>query len=280
MIDVKQQDFQVEVIAASHQIPVLVDFWSTRSTPSRALGSLLEKIETEQAGQFKLVRVDVDENRELVAALGVKGIPNVVLIIDGEVVDQFVGLLPEAQIRALLARHLVLPGERERARAREAMLEKRYGAAAEALAVVLAINPAKTEERADYVTALLRLGRFEQAHRAFEPLRSAALTDPRLASLGRQLESLAAGVPLPDEPELRAAVSASPSDSAARLALADWLLERRRWAEAMDELLTVVGQDRAYGNDLARRSLLAAFDRCDDRALVATYRRRLGATLN
>ena len=279
MIDVTQQNFEVEVIAASHRVPVLVDFWAPWCAPCRALAPVLERIEHDHAGQVSLVKVNSDDNPQIAAALGVRGIPNVVLFKDGQPVDNFVGALPESQIRAFLARHVQKPGEEQLAVAREAMQEKRFGVAAEALSVVLAINPANQQARADYVTALTRLGRFEQARTAFEPLASAAMADLRLAAIGRLLDASEAAASLDGEAQARAAVDLAPEDNACRLTLAQWLMAHSRWADALDELLVIAGRDRKFGGDIARKTILAIFELCPDPQLVSAYRRKLSARL-
>jgi putative thioredoxin len=279
MIEVTQQNFEVEVIAASQRLPVLVDFWAPWCAPCRALTPVLERIGHDLAGQVSLVKVNSDDNPELAAAIGVRGIPHVVLFKDGRPVDNFVGALPEASIRAFLARHLQKPGEKQLAAAREAMQEKRYAAAAEALSEVLAINPANHEARAEYVTALIRLDRLEQARVAFQPLDRAAKSDLRLASIARLLDAAEAAVAVTDEGELRRAVAELPQDNARRLLLAQWLMTQSRWAEAMDELLLIAGRDRKFGDDIARRNILAIFELCPDAALVSSYRRKLSASL-
>ncbi|HZH05670.1 MAG TPA: thioredoxin [Lautropia sp.] len=279
MIEVTRQNFQVAVIAASEHVPVLVEFWAPWCAPCRALTPVLERIEHDLAGMVTLVKVNSDDNPEIAAALGVRGIPNVVLFKDGKPVDRFVGVLPEAQIRAFLAPHVETPEARQLAVAREAMLEKRFGIAAEALSVVLAVNPANREARADYVTALTRLGRLEQARAAFEPLAGAARGDLRLAASGRLLDAYEAAASVRDEAEVRAAVEQAPEDNAVRLTLAHWLMAQSRWAEAMDELIVIAARDRRFGEDIARRSILAIFELCRNPALVSTYRRKLSASL-
>jgi putative thioredoxin len=279
MIEVTQQNFEQEVLAASHRIPVLVDFWAPWCAPCRALAPVLERIGHDMSGQLSLVKVNSDDNPEIAAALGVRGIPYVVLFKDGKPVDNFVGALPENQIRSFLARHVQKPGEQQLAVAREAMQEKRYADAAEALAVALAINPANQQARADYVVALTRLGRFKQARTAFEPLAGPALADLRLAAIGRLLDASEAAASIDSEADARSAVAEAPEDNARRLALAYWLMARSRWADAMDELLVIAARDRKFGGDIARKSILAVFELCPDAALVATYRRKLSASL-
>lgn len=279
MIEVTRQNFQVAVIAASERTPVLVDFWAPWCAPCRALTPVLERIENDLAGMVTLVKVNSDENPEIAAALGVRGIPNVVLFKDGKPVDRFVGVLPEARIRAFLAPHVETPEARQLAVAREAMLEKRYGIAAEALGVVLAVNPADREARADYVTALTRLGRLEQARAAFEPLVGAARGDHRLAASGRLLEAYEAAASVEDEAQVHAAVARSPADNEARLRLAHWLMAQSRWAEAMDELMVIAARDRRFREDIARKTILAIFELCRNPALVSSYRRKLSASL-
>jgi len=279
MIEVTRQNFQVAVIAASERTPVLVDFWAPWCAPCQALTPVLERVEHDLAGMVTLVKVNSDDNPEIAAALGVRGIPNVVLFMDGKPVDRFVGVLPEAQIRAFLAPHIRTPEDRQSAVALEAMQEKRYAIAAEALSVVLAVNPANREARADYVTALTRLGRLEQARSVFEPLESAARGNLRLAASGRLLEAYEAAASVGGEAEARAAVAEAPEDNAARLGLARWLMAQSRWAEAMDELLVIAARDRQFGEDIARKSILAIFELCRNPALVSTYRRKLSASL-
>jgi putative thioredoxin len=279
MIEVTQQNFEVEVLAASQRTPVLVDFWAPWCGPCRALAPVLERLEHELAGQVVLVKINSDENPEIAAALGVRGIPNVILFKDGKPVDSFVGAQPESRIRAFLARHLAKPGDEELARAREAMQEKRYAAAAEALSAALAINPANHQARADYVLALTRLHRFKQARTAYEPLASEAMVDRRIAAIGLLLDASEAAASVDGEAEARAAVAEAPEDNLRRLTLAQWLMAQSRWAEAMDELLVIVERDRQFGDDIARRTMLAIFELCPDAALVSTYRRRLSASL-
>jgi len=279
MIEVTRQNFQVAVIAASERTPVLVDFWAPWCAPCQALTPVLERVEHDLAGMVTLVKVNSDDNPEIAAALGVRGIPNVVLFIDGKPVDRFVGVLPEAQIRAFLAPHVKTPEDRQLSVAREAMQEKRYGIAAEALSVALAVNPANREARADYVTALTRLGRLEQARTAFEPLEGAARGDLRLAASGRLLEAYEAAASVGGEAEARSAVAQAPEDNAARLGLARWLMAQGRWAEAMEEFLVIAARDRRFGEDIARKSILAIFELCRNPALVSTYRRKLSASL-
>jgi putative thioredoxin len=279
MIEVTRQNFQVAVIAASERTPVLVDFWAPWCAPCRALTPVLERIENDLAGMVTLVKVNSDENPEIAAALGVRGIPNVVLFKDGKPVDRFVGVLPEARIRAFLAPHVETPEGRQLAVGQEAMLEKRYGIAAEALSVVLAVNPANREARADYVTALTRLGRLEQARAAFEPLAGAARADHRLAASGRLLEAYETASSVEDEAQVRAAVAQSPEDNEARLRLAHWLMAQSRWADAMDELMVIAARDRRFREDIARKTILAIFELCRNPALVSSYRRKLSASL-
>jgi len=280
VIDANQTNFQTEVIEASHDQPVLVDFWAPWCAPCADLGPILEKLEHESAGGFRLVKVDADDNPALMAAWGVRSLPTVVLFRAGRAVDRFVGARSEAQVRGFVARLAPPPGEDLLVQARNMLTLGDLPRAAEVLRTVLALNPALDSVRATYVDTMLRLGDPARARLAFEPLRSRSLRNPRLAAMGQLLDAAEATADASDEATLRAAVDTDPADSAARLRLGQWLMARSRWQPAIDALLELVRRDRTYGGDAGRRALLAVFELCDDAALVRDARRRLSAGLH
>lgn len=280
MIDANPTNFQSEVIEASRDLPVLVDFRAPWCAPCAVLDPLLEKLERDSAGGFRLVRVDADDNPALLAAWGVRSLPTVVMFHGGRPVDRFVGALPESRVRAFVARLAPPPGRDLLAQAQTLLARRDWPRAAEVLRTALALNPALDAARARYVRTLLRLGQHGLARLAFEPLRGRASSHLGLAALAMLLEAAEASAGVDDEAPLLAALERDPADSAARLALARWRMARDRWQPAMDTLLELVRRDRGYGDDAGRRGLLAAFELCEDEALVREYRRRLSAGLH
>lgn len=298
MMDVTEANFERDVLRASDRLPVLVEFWAPWSASSKALGPLLERLERDFAGAFALVRVDVEENPELIRRLGVKSVPFSLLFADGEPVDGFVGAPAADYLEAFVGRHVTQPTLSLAGRAREALDDARFSEAAEGLGMLLAINPANQTVRADFVRTLVRMGQFDRALRAFEPLRGRARTDYAVDVLAHLLEAVELARRFPDEAALLASLGGAGGEAgatgeagegeaddggadafSARYALAQWLMVNGRLGEAMDHFLAILGQDRLYREGAARKSMLAALDLDRDSERVATYRRRLAAAL-
>jgi putative thioredoxin len=291
MIDVTEQSFERDVLQASHNIPVLVEIWAPSSAPSRALAATLERIELDMAGVFTLVRIDAGENALLLARMGVKALPFALLFKEGEPVDGFVGTPRESTVRGFLSRHVSRPpGETLADHLKEAVSERRWGDVMATSRALLAINPADREVRAGYVDALVRLRRIEEAERAFEPLARAPGTDGGVDALRTLLGAGRALFSIDSEAEARAALATAIARAArdegsladmldARHSLSLWLLVAGRYAEAMDEALTILEVDRTYGDGAARSTMLAAFELDADKARVTEYRHRLAAAL-
>jgi len=293
MIDVTIENFETEVIAASTTQPVLLDFWAPWCGPCKVIGPLLEKLETDYAGRFKLVKIDSDQEQQLAGAFGVRSIPTVILLMNGQPVDGFMGALPEGKIREFLDKHLPPAAEPEEEAAPEVEEALDPADALERLSQATAAAPENDDARFDYVKALLLAGRDDDAKVAFAPVIAKAPLVRRLDSLQRMMDAMdfeAAGAP--DLAGLDARIAANKRDFPARFDKARLLMARQQWTAAMDELLEILMRDKAWNEDQARKTYIAILDIMEpprpkvaegqippDDPTVASYRRRLSSVV-
>ncbi|MEO8038347.1 MAG: co-chaperone YbbN [Betaproteobacteria bacterium] len=281
ILEVGQDDFDREVIDASRSVPVLVDFWAPWCGPCRALGPILEKLAEDYAGRFRLVKVNSDENPQLSLDYGIRSIPAVKAFVDGELVDEFLGALPESAIRAFIDRLLPGPAEVKR---REARHRFEAGDAGDALALLdaaLALEPRNDHVKVDRAEALYALGRGEEAVKAIADLSPLAALDTKLAPTIARIRLALAAPDDADEPALIARIATNPADLDARLELATLCIAEGRHEPALEQLIEIIRTDRKFGDDVGRRTMLQLFDVLGgDNALVVKYRRQLASALN
>src|SRR5258708_2997413 len=221
MIDATLSSFERDVIEASLEVPVIVDFWAPWCGPCKQLGPLLERLERDYAGRFKLVNVNSDINPELVASFSLKSIPYVVAFVDGNAVAQFMGAQPEGFVRAFLDRLIPNPAELEHRSAREALVKGQPGLAEEYLKNGIALDPFHGAARLDMVAILLQHGEVQRARRHFSTLNSGARQESTYASVLAQLECAEVATRLPPLDLLARRIHLNRNDLQARLELAD-----------------------------------------------------------
>ncbi|HEY1996516.1 thioredoxin [Paraburkholderia sp.] len=274
--------FEKDVIAASTLAPVLVDFWAEWCGPCKTLGPMLEKLEAEYAGKWRLVKVNVDENQELAAHFQVRSIPHVVAFADGQPVDQFIGVLPESQLRAFIDRLVPEGAEAARVEAQAALAEGRRPDAYDALKAALAYDPGFDDARMDLIEMLLEDNQIDEARNQVDVLspKTTQGIDPRFNAIKTRLDAVDAAADLPPTDALEARVVADPADLEARFDLASALIARRKYAGALEHLLAIVQRDRTFRDDIGRKTMLSVFDLAAHQPeIVAQWRRKLSAAL-
>ena len=300
MIDVTVENFETEVIAASMSTPVLVDFWAPWCAPCKTLGPILEKLETSYEGRFKLVKIDSDQEQQLAGAFGIRSIPTCILLINGQPVDGFQGALPEGQVREFLDKHVPSAEEAEalveEEEAQDALAEGDTDTALEKLQHAVATDPANDDARFDYIKLLLQLGRDDDAKVAFAPVIAKAATVRKFDALQRWMNAIDFAAAHADAAVAQAAfdaqIAANKRDFDARFGRARLLIAAQRWTDAMDELLDILMRDKAWSDDLARKTYVAILELIEppkvkvadgqippDDPVVSTYRRRLSSVI-
>jgi putative thioredoxin len=245
-MDITAAEFEREVIEASKTLPVVVDFWAPWCAPCRALTPVIEKVAAELAGRVKLVKINSDEQQGLAAQFGVRSIPNVIAFKGGRAAAQFLGAVPEGQVRAFMQKLL----------------------------------PSESEEALRRAEAFFAASRLDEAERELAGVKYDPDLEARVEALKQGIAFARSSGKGPGEEELRARVAANPGDHEARLALAALYGSKRRYREAMDELLEIVRRAKEWREGEARRQLLAIFNLAGDQPdLVSEYRRKLASAI-
>lgn len=300
MMNVTVENFDAEVVEASVQTPVLVDFWAPWCGPCKVIGPLLEKMETEYAGRFKLVKIDSDKEQELSQAFGIRSIPTCVLMMNGKPVDGFTGALPEGQIKAFLDKHVpagaVLEAEVTSVEVSDAPAADDPVAVHEALHQALLKNPDDEDARFAYVKLLLQLGRMDDAKVAFAPVIAKTALVRRFDALQRWMNAIDFAADREDLTRANAGfdakIAVNKRDFDARFGKAQIFMAAQDWTGAMDELLEILMRDKSWAEDLARKTFIAILDIIEPPKVkvadgqippvdptVASYRRRLSSVV-
>ena len=248
--------------------PVLVDFWAAWCGPCRSLGPVLEKLEDDYAGRFKLVNINSDEEQQLASAFGIRSLPTCILMMGGKPVDGFMGAVPEGQVRQFLDKHVPSEGALQADATvdeAEALIEAGdTQAALSKLADAVAADPANDDARFDYIRLLVGTGAYEEAEAALEePLRREPKVQ-RFEALRQWLDALKF-VEQDDRGNWSIAqfddqIAANKRDFDTRLAKARVLMAEGEWPQAMDELLEIIMRDKAWNEGVPRKTYVAILE--------------------
>src|SRR5712671_3215088 len=274
--DASLTSFAADVLDASMDVPVIVDFWAPWCGPCKQLGPLLERLVTEAKGAVRLVKVNIDENPEIAQQLRIQSIPTVYAFKNGQPVDGFMGAVPESQLRQFV-QTLIGPAGEEPARGIEEALS---AAAAQLYGQILQEDPGNPKAVAGLARCYLQSGDIDRAKKTLQLVRPDGASDEAIRAVEAELALKESAAAAGDLGPLRAKVEADPADLQARFDLALGLDGRGAREEAIDQLLEIIRRNRKWNEDAARKQLVTLFEAMgptDPRTLSA--RRRLSSLL-
>ena len=280
VVDADAGSFQSQAVDASYRQLVLVDFWAAWCGPCRALAPILEKVADSYQGRVKVVKVDTDRERELAGHFGIRSLPTVKLLKDGQIVDEFMGAQPESAVRALLERYVSRESDDARVQAASLREQGELDRARSALEEAHVQDPDNHRVVVDLADVLVDLGEFDRAREALHLVPAGSDSDGHADAVSARLAFAEAASAAPPREDLERAIETDPRDCEARYALSARLVAQGEYEAALDQLLEILRINRTFRDDAARKGILSVFELLGEGSpLIGPYRARMSSLL-
>ncbi|MEL0305723.1 MAG: thioredoxin [Halieaceae bacterium] len=279
VVDIDESNAQTLLIEESLNRPVVVDFWADWCGPCKQLMPILEKLAAEYQGAFLLAKVNADEQQMLAQQLGVRSLPTVMVIKDGQPVDGFSGAQPESAVREMLDKHVPSPQADALAEAEQLMAEGDIPGALTLYRGAWEDSGQKPEFTMAYAGALIAANRLDEAEALLADIKMVD-QDARYEQLKAQIELQRQAARSPEVEALEADLASDEQNHEVRIKLAVQLSSHGQYREALEHLLVVLRADRDWGNGEAKRvylDMIATIGKGDP--LAAEYQRKLFSLL-
>lgn len=274
--DVTAENFQQVVLQTSMSRPVLVDFWAEWCNPCKTLMPTLAKLADEYQGKFILAKVNTEAQQQLASHFGIRSIPCVKLFLKGQMADEFMGALPEAEVRSFIDKYIPRESDSLLAEAEQRLLQGDADGAGTLIQQAAQMDPGSLRVMLSNARYLATVGRLEEAEQQLNALPDEEKRKPEVSAMLARLQFDRSSADTPPPEVLEQRLRENPSDSEAMHQLASHMIIQNDLEGALELLLTLMQKDRDYGDDAARKDMLRIFEMLGGQGeLVKRYRNRM-----